>query len=271
MKESQEMNGRRAVIGLCMACALLVSAFAASGAHAAAVAHTCVEGGTPTGANNFTEEHCQTVDNVAPVGPFHHVGFGNISTKLTGESGTFASGVQTLKATINGINTELKTSTLMGDGSLTKNDGTTVAGNGTIVYENVVVAAPAGKGCKVVEDNGGAEGTEGVVKTNPLSASTTSPTELEFTPTEGETFATFFIKGCTGSEALEGLNKTYSVTGSLIGTPKGAETVAEHGSVTTQNTLKLNGSVKAGLNGGLTIKGKTTPPAVDTFKPLSLT
>jgi hypothetical protein len=246
------MTGRRAIIGLCMSCALLVSAVAASGAQAAATAYTC---SSTAAVKDFAGAHCAA--NGAG-SAFGHEAFGNVETTLSGGPGTEFSGVQRLRATINGINTELVTEGgVSGSGTLTTNNGTEVAGTGTITYTNVTVAAPAGKGCKVYTDNGGSKGEEGVVHTNNLAASTTSPGELKFTPGAGAggVFATFIIDGCTGSEALEGLNKTYEVTGSLIGTPKGGETVATHTSVTTQNTLKLNGSIKAGLNGSLTIKG----------------
>jgi hypothetical protein len=242
------MNGRRVALGLCMACALLVSAVAASGAQGAAEVLTC----SPKG-SGFADAHCKQ----APGSGFGHIKFGDKPTILTGAAGTSFSGVQRLRATINGINTELVTEGgVSGSGELEKNDGTTVTGSGTITYSKVTVAAPAGKGCKVYTDNGGSKGEEGVVHTNKLSATTTNKTELKFTPASGEVFATFILDGCSGSEALEGLNKTYEVTGSVIGTPEGGETVATHAGVTGQGTLKLNGSIKAGLNGSLTISGR---------------
>jgi opacity protein-like surface antigen len=239
------MNGRRVALGLCMACALLVSAVAASGAQAVE-AVTC----SPSAAKKeWAGAHC----NGTAGSSFGHETFTNSpKTKLVGAPGTAFEGVQRLRATINGINTELVTSSVTGNGELEENGPTTVKGSGTIEYTGVTVAAPAGKGCIVSEDGGA--GTEGKVVTNPLKASTTKKEELVFTPASGEVFAAFVISGCKGSEALEGLNKTYTVTGSVKGVPDGGETVATHATVTSDNTLKLNNAIKAGLNGGLTIK-----------------
>jgi hypothetical protein len=254
------MNGRRAVFALCMACALLVSAFVASGAQGVANAVTCKPVTKNPNTKGFSDTRCKSPsenksnpaeDNVKA----EHIDITQ-ATSIGGEPGESFSGQQTLRATINGINTELRTTSVTGSGELEKFDET-IEGTGTITYTGVEVVAPAGKGCKVYTDNGGSKGEEGVVHTEKLKGSTSSPSELKFTPASGETFAAFIIDGCTGTEALEGLNKTYSVTGSLIGKVTGAETSSTHSEITTQNTLKLNGSIKSGLNGSLTINGPT--------------
>jgi hypothetical protein len=261
------MNRRRVALGLCMACALLVSAVAASGAQAAATAVTCAPASVPGPESTvgFEDKHCK-VGAANHAGQLENVKFEHsaaaVPTTLSGEKGTQFSGQQTLRATINGINTELQTTAVSGSGTLETNSGGTVSGTGTITYTGVEVLAPAGKGCKVYTDNGGSKGEEGVVHTNTLSASTTSPGELKFTPAAGETFATFIIDGCGPTEALKGLNKTYSVTGSVVGTVTGAETSSTHAGVTGQKTLKLNGSIISGLNGSITIKGEGTPLAL---------
>jgi hypothetical protein len=248
-----------------MACALLVSAIIASSAQAAATAFTCSEKAV---VKPYTDSHCQ---NKGIPETFGHVAFGNTPTTLGGTAGTSFGGEQRLRATINGINTELATTTVTGTGELEENTGGTVKGSGTITYTGVKVVAPAGKECKVYTDNGGVKGEEGVVHTNKLSASTTNPTELKFTPAAGEVFAAFIIDGCKGSEALEGLNKTYTVNGSVVGTVNGVETSATHAGVTAQNTLKVNGTIKAGLNGALTIKGENPTDATDELTGLTLT
>jgi hypothetical protein len=243
------MNGRRAAIGLCMACALLVCAVAASGAQAAATAHKCTNAGAETeGKSKFSDARCE-VKNEG--GKFFHALL-SAPQELTGIAGTQFEGKQTLKATINAINTELQTRKVTGTGTISTNNGTKVAGTGTITYIGVEVIAPAGKGCKVYEDNGGVKGTEGKVVTNTLAAETESTTSLLFKPNGATPLASFFLDGCAGTEALSSLNKKYEVTGEVTGAVEGAEVSTTHAAVTTENKLKLNGSIKAGLNGSIT-------------------
>src|ERR1700712_4429869 len=107
------MNGRKAIVGLCMACALLVSAFAAQSAAAAqtgTTAFTCSEGATT---KPWSNPHCNGTRTTETWG---HVKINpDIITELSGASGT-SKPVQKLKATINGIVTELTTETISGSG-----------------------------------------------------------------------------------------------------------------------------------------------------------
>lgn len=246
------MTGRRTIVGLCMLCALLVSAIAAQGASAAGTTgYTCKNMGAGPG---FSDAHCTTASGG---GPFQHVAIANnTTTELTGG----AAGNTRLKATIGGIATELVAPTLSGSGWMeNKEEGGEMYafGEGTITYTNVTVASPAGKGCKVSTDNGGVAGEEGLVHTNALKATTKGQGDrLKFEPASGEVFATFIISGCTGSAALEALNKTYTVTGNVSGVPSGATTKFTHTDTTNQNTLKLNGSIKAGIEGDLELESR---------------
>lgn len=265
------MNGRRAIGGLCMLCALLVSAIAAQGASAAGTtAHTCAKT-VPPSLGVFTEDHCRT--QVQPAqNLWAHVSIpNNTTTTLRGS----AAGQTKLKATIGGIATELVANTLSGTGSMENKEAggeMFASGTGTITYTEVAVASPAGKGCKVSTDNGGVAGEEGLVHTNTLKATTQGQGEfLKFEPNEGEVFATFIISGCTGSAALEALNKTYTVTGSVKGVPTGATTKFTHAETTTQGNLKLNGSIKAGIEGDLELEGEDPSLGSDAFTPLSAT
>jgi hypothetical protein len=121
-------------------------------------------------------------------------------------------------------------------------------GNGTIVFKNVTVTQPAGKGCEVVT---------GEVTTKKLKGTTKGLTkELKFEPFEGTTFATFEVKGCS----VAALNHVYSATGSVKGTTNGTTTEFLHGTTsptktgtTGQETFKLFGQ-NAGLEGSMTTR-----------------
>jgi hypothetical protein len=268
------MTGRRAIVGVCMLCALVFSAFAAQSASAASkgtTAFTCVKGqGTLKG------EHCLTTGNAAE--EYGHVEIAeNAPTEIIGTNGktsgeTSAAGLTRLKETIGGVELELTATGVSGTGTMeNKKDGTTgehyAEGSGTIVYSGVEVAKPAGKGCKVFTDNAGVAGTEGIVDTNALKATTKGQGDfLKFEPGSGTTFATFFVSGCSPSvPAIEG---TWEITGSLKCPVTGATTVCSHSEITTQNTLKGKGN-KAGLEGALTISGRTGGSGA--YTPLSAT
>jgi hypothetical protein len=271
------MNGRRAIVGLCMLCALVFSAFAAQGAAAATkgtTAFTCIQDpfGTLIGA------HCLTTGSGEK---YSHVAIAeNTTTELKGTnantaSGTTAAAPSILKVTIAGTPLELQATTVTGTGSATNKKAASgehfVSGTGEIVYTGVTVLKPEGKGCDVYEDNAGVEGTKGTVKTVKLKATTEGQGDfLKFEPNEGTTFANFFIT-CTNPEVPEVLKGTWTVTGSLKCPVTGATTVCGHEEITTQNTLKAKGS-KAGLSGALTISGRDplTDPATQ-FRPLSNT
>jgi hypothetical protein len=274
------MNRGRAVVGLCMFCALLGSAFAAQSASAVTkgtTAFTCKETGPGGG---FTKAHCKASD--AGSGNFSHVAINqDTTTHITAtnektNAETNGSTPQKLKATVNGITVELSATGIHGEGGLTNKIEPTgehyVHGHEVkLVYTGVTVALPTGKGCKVYTDpGGGAMGPEGTVATEPLTVTSTGQGDsLKLEPENvGKVFAKFWITECKGSEALEGLNKTYEVTGSLTCKPDGATLTCDHTEVTTQGNLKLNGSIKAGYSGTTTIKGGHTEGGTN---PLSVT
>jgi len=271
------MNGRRAVVGLCMLCALLVSAFAAQSASAApsTTAVTCKEGPGDTVETTFADAHCKT----GPSGSFGHYKINeNTTTTLTGRAGSEFS---KLKATLGGVATTLTSTSLSGTGSMeNKLSGSEhwAEGTGTIVYENVTVT-PFEK-CFVYTDDGTATpGAKGVVDTVELAATTKGVSGgmgLKFSPKEGTVFARFWILdenkvGAGGNCKIPG---TYSVSGSVIATPEGATATTTHAGTTEQNTLKMGTgepTIKAGIDGSLTIEGKHPGIGGDTFKPLSVT
>jgi len=224
------MTGRRAIIGVCMLCALLVSAFAAQSASAATNGTT---GTAPAGTAYGQDEE------------------GNPELQpITGEGGTTL-----LHSVISGIAVELKSTSLTGTGemeSMLAGSGEhTSNGTGTIEYKGVTVLKPAEKGCAV---------KTGEVKTNLLKASTAGQgMGLLFEPNAGTTFAKFEVEGCGPTEALKALNGVYEVTGSVKGEPVGTETIFTAAATTAQKTLKLRGQ-NAGIAGVL--KLKTSPGGV---------
>ncbi len=211
------MIGRRAIVGLCMLCALLVSAFAAQSASAVTKGTT----GTAPAGTGYT---------------------GNIT----------GSGEETLlHSVVSGIEVELKSTELEGSGSMESMlAGTgehTSNGTGTIEYKSVTVLKPPGKGCAV---------KTGKVTTETLKATTAGQgMGLKFEPNGATPFAKFEVEGCGPTEALKALNGVYEVTGSVVGEPTEGtnETVFTRLGTTNQGTLKLRGQ-KAGINGVLKLR-----------------
>jgi hypothetical protein len=269
------MTGRRAIVGLCMLCALVFSAFAAQGASAAGTtAVTCKNTGPGTG--TFTKAHCKAVD--AGVGEYSHVTFNpNTPTDITGtnaktNSTTTGPVVSELHSTVNGVKITLSATTVHGEGTMENKEegGEMVAhGTGVITYTGVTVTPPFEETCEVV--GGKVVTNELTAKTVP-KASETLPTGLKFSPKTGEVFAEFSIVAKTGKECA--ISKSpYKVAGSVIGTIDGATTNFTAAGTTAQTTLRLESSIgpKAGLEGSLTISGKDTTAGDTEFTPLSVT
>lgn len=248
------MNRGITAVGLCMLCGLLLTVISAQGANAAGTTgYTCKE---VNAGFEFTDVHCE---DKGAFGPFGHE---SINGDTTTEVAVNNEGVMSLKATIGGISTEFVAQTFSGSGWMeNKEEGGEMYATGevTTTYTNVTIASPVGKGCKVSTDNGGIAGEEGLVHTNTLRVTTKGQGDsLKFEPGEGagERLATFIVSGCSGSAALEALNKTYFVSGSVKGVATGAKVGFTHAETTTQNTLKLNGAIKAGLAGALTLRSR---------------
>jgi hypothetical protein len=274
------MTGRRAIVGICMLCALIISAVAAQSAMAVSgtTAFTCVK--DPAG--TLKGEHCLTGGTGEN---YKHVEIAQDTTteievtnaKTVNETKEASS--QIFKATIAGVPLELKATGVSGTGTLTnKKDAATgehyVTGTVTYKYTGVTVAKPEGKGCEVFTDKGPGEphGTLGEVDVHADFTTTEQGDSIKFTPAAstgvGAPFATFNIT-CGGLvPALEG---TWEVNGSITckpTAPTGATIHCVHNEVTTANTLKTKG-VKAGLEGTITVKGRAN--SGEAYKPLSMT
>jgi hypothetical protein len=279
------MNGRKAIVGLCMLCALVFSAFAAQSASAVTkgtTAFTCKEVSPNTG--NFKKAHCKAAD--AGTGNFSDIEVAENTTteiELTNEktnAETNAAVGTAFKETIGGVELELKSPKVTGTqigtekSSLTnKKDATTgehfIEGTALYHYSGVEVVKPAGKGCKVFTDETATKtkGAEGIVDVH-LNASTKGQGDfINFTPATGSAFATFFIECTTSIPAVEG---TWEITGSAKCPVDGATILCTHTEVTTQNTLKGKGS-KAGIEGPVTVLGRDPALSETVYTPLSVT
>jgi len=155
---------------------------------------------------------------------------------------TFESeGNTVLKATTGGVTITLTSSSLEGSGEIENATGGEIKGTGTITYLGVA----ANHSCLV---NGSATSS---ITTKLLKETGVSTTELKFEPNSGSTIAEFTLSSC----AISALNKTWVISGVVVGTFNGAEVEFSHAGTTTQGTLKANTSIAAGLEGGLLIVG----------------
>jgi hypothetical protein len=224
---------------------------------------------------DFSSAHCVpgesgTKFGHVPITEEPPISLSNASTNATTTGPTSA----VLKQTIAAVNVEVKaTGAIEGLGTL-RNE--VVAGamrasansdsNG-VTFNGVEVAAPAGEGCKVFEDKGGVKGTEGVIRTKPLTGytvATETKDEVHIQPSTSTLFATFFVE-CTPGNVPAELEGTWEVTGSINCPIHGATIACEHAAITTQNTLKAKG-FKAGIEGKATVKAAkpTTPISLTT-------
>lgn len=258
------MTGRRAIVGLCMLCALVFSAIAAQSASAASnglTAFTC-KAVTPNieKTEGFSKEHCTEADKVTTKANFEHFAIAEeTTTQITGGNTTTGGAKENaiLKSTQAGVKEALEAKTVEkkpGTEAWMKNrkDPTTgehyIEGEGILTYTEVEVTEPAGKGCKVFESEGV---NEKMVSTKKLKATSKGQgMGLKFEPAEGTVFSEFVISGCS----VAALNGVYKAEGSLVANVNGATLTTTEEEVTTQGNLKLRGQ-KAGLGGVLTIRG----------------
>jgi hypothetical protein len=267
------MIGRRAILGLCMLCALAFSAIAAQGASAVTgtTAFTCKKVTPAVETAGFKDEHCK--EAVSSNANFEHVAFAQeTTTKFTSSNITTGTerSITRLKSVQAGIEFEISANIAAGSGWLTNalnEKEHYVHGEGTVTFSEVRVTKPANKGCEVFTDNGGVEEGVETVMTKQLKGTTKGQGDrVKIEPAVGTTLATFFVTNCT----VPALNGTYEVTGSLTGTTNGATLIFTHADVTAQGTLKLRGQ-KAGLDGSFTFKGKDETAGDPEYTPLTVT
>lgn len=266
------MTGRRAILGLCVLCTFALSAVAAQNASAVTgtTLFTCnavAEGAETT--KGFKDAHCtEPVGNGTTGGKqvkFEHVESAqDTTTELKGTTinTAGASTPTTLKATISGINVEIRAElSHLIEGSVTnKKDATTgehyFEGSAKTKDTNTIVISPAGKGCVI---------KGGEIETNKLKLTTLGQgMTIKVEPAAGAVLSEFTIEGCS----IAALNGVYKLEGSYKCVPNGATETCSETEITAQGTLKLRGQ-KAGIDSVYTTEAKD--PIDLTFKPISNT
>jgi hypothetical protein len=216
------MNGRRAIVGLTLLCALVFAAFAAPNAMAAlkgTTAYTCVkEDNPPEQAKGFEDEHCLKATSGDAV-KWVHEEIGLTTTLLTVENDETSKAVPAkLVFSVEGTEVELEAQTFFSCGGHTSVQNKQNGEKMEVLspefcgeFSEVSVKKAAGcvvKGGIVLLPNAGGErGTaKGIVIEN---AKKEEEMYVEFKPAEGKPFATFTVEKCEKA----GLNKTYKVEG----------------------------------------------------------
>lgn len=253
------MIRRKAVIGLSVLCALAFCAVAAASASAkGTTVFTCSKSATT---KSFHDAHCTETSGTLEYG--HIAVPAGESTELKVEGTTS----QVLKGSISGVSVELSATTVELKpetmGTIVNTDHGTepmdFSGKGTFTYTGVKVLKPSGKGCVVKEE---------MVSTEPLTFTSivgegATKTGVEFTPAagKGQPFAEITIEKCSTTS----LNGTFSLKGSLVGTPHGATL-----NFTEASTAGLTiGGNAATLNGSTTVLGRKSTDS--SYTPLSVT
>jgi hypothetical protein len=245
-----------------MLCALLVSALATQTAGAAGTtAYTCA-----SGSGSFSDAHCKTF--VGGGGSFVHKSIANnTTTELTGSNET-TGGVKDstkLKFTLAGIAMTITATdnTISGWMTNAEEGGEMYAhGEGTATKTGVTSTGPC-----TVKTHSPDAGEVGVVHTEPIKGSTKGQGDaVKFEPTEGNVLARFTLDDCPNPL----INGTYTVTGSIKSTSiEGATVNFTHADTTTQNTLRINGTIKAGIEGTVTFKTRNN--STEAYTALSAT
>lgn len=272
------MSRRRAVIGLCALCALLVSAFAAQGAAAATKGTTLFTCSSSAAVKDFKSEHCVPGES--------GTGFGHVEVAEKTATPFTASNEKTnpetngatpwiLKTTVSGSATETVATGAHLIGTLENAKEATgehkVVGKGIVLKFTGVTEKLLG--CVVTGIPGGVENIE----TRPLTATTTGQGDaIKFTPEEGNLITEYSLTkggggGCPWGEFVSKL------VGSVVCKPSGATINCNHTEMTTAGTLRCGSATgpKVGLDGKVTVtggteaqknEGKTTPLSVTTVE-----
>lgn len=236
------MRKKGILIALCALCAIVAGANAAQSAAAVGTApFTCKAG------KGFSDAHCTTAGSP---GSFGHEAIPE-STETEAESnnektnaGTTEAVPATLRATISGVNVEIRFPIwhIFGWWTWHRFFGVpTWHGHFFIWFTFPVWLAPAGKGCKIKG------GGEKIVSKELVASTNEQGMALKIEPKEGTTLASLEVEGCS----VPALNGTYELKGSLKGTPNGTVLEFSHAAVTEQGTLTLKGA-KAGFDGKIT-------------------
>ncbi len=279
------MNGRRAVIGLSLLCALLFSAFAVQSASATVgtTAFTCVK---DKGDEDFADAHCDEGVG-AGNGDYGHVAIGESETTVelsntkTANKTTEAKHAL-FKSTSGGIALEITCATATGDGKL-KN---IAAGpDGGMAVEGKAGGTLTFSGCKMPKPLNGAKEelcklkepviTTGSSMTRVLQGPEKNTMGVEFTPEKASPFAELTFENVPGKACF--LNgKTIQVTGTAMATGVGPGVSPGYSGATlqfttamTKETLKF-GAAAAEFEASITVS-MTNADGKTTEEPVSLT
>jgi hypothetical protein len=265
------MTRRRTIVGLCFLCALAAGAVAAQGAVASkgTTAFTCKEK-KEKGGVGFSKAHCKPGDAVGSGAAFEHVAVAEgTTTELSGTNSKTGSSTESTTAVklrntqAGGVDYEIVAGKVSGVGSVTNaRDLTTgehyVHGTAVVVFEEVAVTKPSGKGCKTKEAK---------IESKLLKATTRGQGDfLNFEPAEGSVMASYTLEGCVP----ESLNGVQEVTGSIKCPVDGATVTCTHSETTALGTLKERG-FKSGIEGTMTLSAKDSAAGDSVFTPLSAT
>lgn len=262
------MTGRKAIVGLCILCALAFSAFAAQSALAVkgTTLFTCKKEGP---GHSFTKAHCKSGDFSPGNGEYEHVTFAEgTTTEFTGTNAGNGSDTKTtiltkLKSVSSGVAIEFQAAEVHWVGWLTNaKDAITgehyFHGRFKVTHKGVAVTAPKEKGCKV---------KGGEIVSNELEATTAGKGDaVTISPVSGSAVESITVEGCS----IPALNKEYKLEGSINCPMDGSTIECTHANTTEQGTLTLSGQ-KAGLEGTVTIVGRDPTLKETIYTPLSPT
>lgn len=267
------MTRRRAIIGFCALCALLVSAFAAQGAVAATNGTTLFTCSSSAAVKDFKTEHC--VPSESGTGFGHTEVAEKTATKFTASNAKTNAGTTEptswkLKTTIAGSATETVAAGahLVGTLENTKE----ASGEHMIIGKEIrlIFTGVTEKllGCTVTGTPGGVE----VIESKNLTATTTGQGDaIKFTPEESNVITEYDLSGAT---CPWGLGEKKILIGSFICKPSGATINCSHEEITAAGTLRMQSAVgpKVGLEGKITVTGGTQKESEEgKTKPLSVT
>ncbi len=275
------MNGRRAVIGLSLLCALLFSAFAAQSASATVgtTAFTCVLDG---GSEDFADAHCDEPTE-AGKGEFGHVAIGEegTSVRLSNEKTASLTGFAKhaiFKTTSGGIALEITCQIAEGTGSI-KNIAK--GPDGGMAVEGFGGSSLTFTFCTMPKPVNGAKEELCKVKW-PITATGTSMTRVnqgpekntmgvEFKPKEGSPFTELTFENVSGKACF--LNgKKVAVTGTAMATgARGpSNSVSSSGATLLFTTAMTKETLKFGANAA-EFEASLTMTMFASFNPITLT
>jgi hypothetical protein len=268
------MSRRRAVIGLCAICALLVSAYAAQSAAAATKGTTLFTCSSSAAVKDFKSEHC--VPGESGTGFGHTAVAEKTTTQFTAsnektDAETKGSTLWKLKTTLAGSATETVATGAHLTGTL--ENVKEASGEHTVVGREIVLNFTGVTenllGCVVTGNPGGV----GNIKTNKLIATTMNQGDaIKFTPESGTVITEYGLS--KGAESCPWSEISTKLVGSFVCKPSGATINCSHSEITAAKTLRCGTAVgplvglegKVTVTGGTEKEGKTTPLSVTTVE-----